>query len=160
MSSQKLIGIGEMAVSSDPTLILVAPNLGSCLALGVYNPQSKLAGMIHCLLPLSKSDPVKAAKNPTLYVDTGIPLLLEQMLERGGDKRNLHLFAAGCASINDAQNYFEIGKKNHTVLKKILWKNNLLLHAEHIGSGISRTLSLEVSTGRARLKAGGESVEL
>lgn len=160
MSNQKFVGIGEMVVSTEATDILIAPNLGSCLGLGVYNPVTHICGMIHCLLPLSKSDPGKAAQNPCLYVDTGVPLLLEQILKGGGDKKQLKLFAAGCASINDTQNYFEIGKKNHTVLKKILWKNNLLLQSEHTGEGVSRTLSIEVGSGKARLKVGGELLEL
>ena len=59
MEGQTLIGIAQMKVSKNPTEILTAPNLGSCLGISVYDRVNKIAGMIHCLLPLSKSDPDK-----------------------------------------------------------------------------------------------------
>lgn len=149
-----------MRVSDQPTEILVAPNLGSCLGISVYDPVLKRGGVIHCLLPLSKSDPAKAAANPCMYVDTGFALLLETLLAGVVDKKRLVIIAVGGASINDDGNVFEIGKRNHTVLKKLLWKNNLLLKAEDVGAAHSRTLSLHIDTGKTFLKALGEVREL
>ena len=149
-----------MAVTSDPEDVLIAPNLGSCVAVSVFDPVGRRGGMIHCLLPMSKSDPEKAKQNPCMYVDTGVSTLLENLLAGGADKRKLVIIAAGGANINDDQNVFEIGKKNYTVLKKILWKNNLLFRAEHFGESCSRTLSLDIATGKTFLKIRGETTEL
>ncbi len=160
MSNQHFIGIAQMKVSTNPEDILVAPNLGSCLGISVYNKAQNCGGMIHCLLPFSKADPEKAAQNPCMYVDTGFSMLLERILEFGGDKKDLIIIAAGGANINDENNVFEIGKKNYTILKKILWKNNLLLRAEHIGANISRTLSLSLADGKTTLKVSGETINL
>lgn len=160
MDSQHLIGIAQMKISGDAGDVLVAPNLGSCLGIAVYDKVSLIGGMVHCLLPLSKSDPQKAANNPCMYVDTGFTFLLDQMLSRGADKKRLSIVVAGGANINDADNVFEIGKKNQTVLKKLLWKNGLLLKAEHLGENYGRTLSLHVGSGKTFLKAKGETTEL
>lgn len=160
MGNQQFVGIAEMKLSTNPDDVLVAPNLGSCVGVAVYDPVNKKGGLVHCLLPMSKSDPAKAALNPFMYVDTGVVKLLELFLLSGVDKRELIIVAAGGANINDEANVFEIGKKNHTVLKKILWKNNLLLRAENFGDSVGRTLSLDVGTGKAQLKMRGQTTDL
>lgn len=161
MEGRTIIGIGQMKVSSDSSETLVAPNLGSCLGIAVFDPTSKIAGMIHCLLPLSKSDPEKAKANPCLYVDTGVAMLLDQMLHKGANRKTLVIAVAGGGNINDQNNLFEIGVKNYTVFKKILWKNNLLLRAEHVGQSFSRTVILHVANGKTTVKVNnGETFDL
>ena len=160
MSNQTLIGIAQMKVSADPGEILVAPNLGSCLGISIYDPVLKLGGLIHCLLPMSKSDPEKAKNNPCMYVDTGVAYILEQLFSRGADRKTLVIAVAGGGNINDENNVFEIGKKNYTILKKFLWKNNLLLRAENVGDSVSRTVSLHIGSGKTYLKINGETTEL
>lgn len=160
MSYQTLVGIAQMKVSRDPEEVLVAPNLGSCLGLTVYDPINKQGGVIHCLLPLSKSDLDKSKATPTMYVDTGVSLLLNTIVSRGSDPKKLVITAGGCGNINDENNVFQIGKKNYTILKKLLWKNNLLLSAENIGDSFSRTISLEIGTGKSSVKIQGQTFEL
>lgn len=159
MSQQHFVGIGEMKLSRVPGETLVAPNLGSCVGVSMFDPQAKVGAVIHCLLPLSKSDPAKAQQNPFQYVDTGIVRMLELLVEAGADIRRLTIVAAGGANINDDNNIFEIGKKNITVLRKVLWKNNLLLKGEDLGESVSRTLTLDIESGKSFLKSQGKVTE-
>jgi chemotaxis protein CheD len=149
-----------MKLSRSPGETLVAANLGSCVGVAMYDAEAGVGAVIHCLLPMSKSDPAKAKENPFQYVDTGIVRMLELLVQAGADKRRLSISAAGGANINDDNNIFEIGRKNVTVLRKILWKNNLLLRSEHFGDSVSRTLSLEIGSGKALLKCRGQVQEL
>jgi chemotaxis protein CheD len=160
MGKQTIIGIAQMKISRDPDEILVAPNLGSCIGVSAYDPVEKIGGMIHCLLPLSKSDPAKAQENPSTYVDSGVSLLLEKLFLEGAAKETIIISVAGGGNMNDPNNVFEIGKKNYTILKKFLWKNNLLLRGEHIGNSISRTVSLEIGTGLTKVKFQGQTIIL
>ena len=160
MEGHTLIGIAQMKISADPAEVLVAPNLGSCLGVAVYDPAKKIGGVIHCLLPLSKSDPEKAKQQPCMYVDTGVALLLEQMFAQGADRKTLIISVAGGSNISDQTNVFEIGKKNYTVLKKLLWKNNLLLKAQHVGAHCPRTMSLTIDTGAVTVKVQEEVIRL
>ena len=148
----RLVGIGEMIISETPDDVLAAPNLGSCLGIAVYDPVHKRAGMIHCMLPLSKSNQEKAADNPSLYVDTGVVDLLAKMCARGSQKKDLVISCVGGSNISDTNNVFEIGKKNYTIFRKVMWKNGLLIKAEHVGDSISRTISLHVDSGEVWLK--------
>ena len=154
------VGIGEMIVSADPNDILVAPSLGSCLAVAVYDGHARIGGLIHCLLPLSRSDEQRARLKPSTFVDTGVPKLLADVLQRGGKKERLSIYAGGAAQINDANNYFEIGKKNYTIFRKIMWKNDLLIAKEHVGGDCSRTMSLHIATGKVLVKTNGAVFEL
>ena len=150
------VGIAEMRISDDPSHILSAPNLGSCLGVAVYDPIFKRGGLVHCLVPLSKNDPQKAIERPFMYVDTGVSELLNAMLRAGSRKQDILIRVAGGASINDTNGYFEIGKKNYTVLRKVLWKNNLLITSEHIGGEHSRTVSLDIASGQVTVRTAGK----
>lgn len=159
-SKKIMIGIAEMVISNNPEELLIAANLGSCLGVTVYDPVLKVGGLIHCLLPLSKSDQEKAKANPCMYVDTGVVMLLSEVLSKGAKKENLIITVAGGASINDSSNVFEIGKKNFTIFRKVMWKNNLLITAQDVGDHISRTLSLSIATGEVLLRKQGTVTEL
>jgi len=160
MGNRRLVGIGEMIVSDDKDDILVASSLGSCLGVAVYDPRLRLGGMIHCLLPLSQADAAKAKERPCLYVDTGVTLLLETMFARGATKRGIAIYVGGGSAINDSKGVFEIGSRNFTALRKLLWKNNLLLTAADVGGECSRTVSLVMETGEVWVRKNGQEAKL
>lgn len=153
---QLVAGIGQMHVSCDPSMMLLASNLGSCLGIAVFDPMKKCGGMVHCLLPFSGKDVEKANRAPCMYVDTGLMSLIKALMEKGAEKRRLVIAVAGGAQINDENSVFQIGKKNYTILRKILWKNNLLIKAEDVGGEQSRTIALHVGTGDVMVRSCGQ----
>jgi chemotaxis protein CheD len=140
--------------------VLATFALGSCIGLAIYDPQTKVGGLLHYMLPDSTIDPARGKTNPYMFADTGIPLLLEQVFGRGAVKRRLVVRAAGGAQMMDQQNVFEIGKRNYLALRKILWKSGILIHAEAVGGVRSRTVRLDTATGKMWLLEGGEQREL
>jgi chemotaxis protein CheD len=156
----RLIGIGEMCISKDSRDLLLIPNLGSCLGLFAYDPSSKIGGGIHCLLPLSTVEPEKAKANPLLYVDSGVAIFLSELIKAGASRIKLKIVATGCANINDKNNTFEIGKKNHTVFRKLMWKNNFLIATEDIGGGYPRTVQLRMDNGNISVTTQGKLKQL
>jgi chemotaxis protein CheD len=158
--SQSFVGIGECILSRDPSDVIVASNLGSCLAIAAFDLQAKVGGLVHCLLPLSTADKEKAREKPCLYVDTGVVYLLSKLVEIGAQKKHLQLVVAGGAAINDDNGVFEIGKRNYTTLRKVIWKNSLLMAAEDVGGAHPRTLMLNMGSGEFWLRANGETKRL
>ncbi len=158
--SQIIVGIAEMAISDNPEDILVTYSLGSCIGVTVYDPLLKIGGMIHCMLPLSKVDEEKAKTTPCMFVDTGIPLMLTELFKMGVQKSRAIIKVAGGANVLDTQDLFKIGERNYTILRKILWKNNMLIAAENVGGNVSRTIKLEIATGRFWLRMAGTEREL
>ncbi len=148
------VGISQLAVSKDIEDVLVTYSLGSCIGISMYDPEAKVGGLIHCMLPLSKIDPEKAKSTPAMYTDSGFILLLTSVLKLGGTKDNLVIKVAGCGSPMDKNGRFKIGERNHAVFKKLLWKNNLLVAGEDIGGTKPRTLRLYMKTGDTTVSSG------
>ena len=157
---KRIVGISEMIVSRDPKDILITYSLGSCIGVTVYDPETRVGGLIHCMLPLSKIDTEKARKMPCMFVDTGIPALLNRMFEKGAERNRLITKVAGASQLMDEKKIFKIGERNYAVLRKLLWKNNILIEAEDVGGQISRTVTLEIATGRTTIKSKGKEWEL
>ncbi|MBL4702828.1 chemotaxis protein CheD [bacterium AH-315-I18] len=158
--TSKVITIADMHVTSDITELLITYSLGSCLGVVAYDPVARVGGMIHCLLPMSKSNPEKARQNPATYTDTGMAALFNLLFEHGARKENLQIKVAGGAAPMDMGGQFRIGERNFAVLRKFLWKNNLLLSGQDVGGKKPRTMSLDMATGRTTIKSKGIDTEL
>jgi len=155
-----IVGIGEMATSDDPRAVLVTYSLGSCVGLTLYDPVSRVGGLIHCMLPLSKIDPDKAKENPARFTDTGVVCLLQALLAQGAERKRLIAKVAGAAKLLDQKGMFKIGERNYAVLRKVLWKNNILIEAEDVGGTAARTMYLHVDSGSTSIKSNGQKVSL
>ncbi len=152
MTHTVLVGDMKTGQSGD---LLVTHALGSCLGLVVYDAQAGVGGLLHAMLPLSSINPQKAQDNPAMFVDTGVPLLFNALYAQGAVKGRLVVKAAGCGNPLSKNEIFKIGERNHTVLKKLLWKNSILLSSEDIGGSCSRTIHFEVATGQVVLSSNG-----
>ena len=149
-----IIGIAEMKTSRSPGDVLITYALGSCLGITVHDPDAKVGGLLHVMLPSASVNPEKAAANPLMFVDTGVPELFKACYKLGAKKERMIVKVAGGASLQNpnATDQFQIGKRNFINLRKLLWKNNVLIQACDVGENFSRTMSLEIATGRVVLK--------
>ena len=154
-----IVVVGDMKVGRDGDT-LVTHSLGSCLGLMIYDPVTRVGGLLHAMLPLSKINPSKAAANPFMFVDTGVPAVFKSIYDLGGRKGRLVIKAAGCGEPLGQGEMFKIGERNYTVLKKLLWKNNVLIETEDVGGSKSRTVNFDLSTGRTVISSGGKKWEL
>jgi chemotaxis protein CheD len=100
------------------------------------------------MLPLSTVSPEKAAEKPCMFVDTGVPLLFREAYKYGAQKERILVAASGGASLRSCgSDCFEIGKRNILMLRKILWRNGVLLRAEDTGGSRSRNMSVDLNQG-------------
>ncbi len=157
---QVVVGIGELAVSDHRDTVLVTHALGSCIALMLYDPTRRVAGMLHYLLPLSSANRERAAAQPACYGDTGIPLLFREMYALGCNKRDLIVKAAGGAHCLSVGASLDVGRRNYAVLRKLLWRNGVLIAAQDVGGERPRTARLRVADGGIVISSGREEREL
>lgn len=153
---KKIIGIADMGIVQDNQGGLITYSLGSCIGVVIFDPAARVGGLLHYMLPESQIDPVKAQKNPFMFADTGIPLLFKEAYRYGATKNRLIVKIAGGSQILDDSGFFNIGKRNYMALRKILWRNNVLIKAEDVGGQVSRTVRLDLETGKVWLKYSGE----
>jgi chemotaxis protein CheD len=151
------ISVADIKISSDPEDVLITHALGSCLGITIYDFKKKVGGMLHCMLPDSTIDRNKAQKNPAMFVDSGMKLLLGELLKTGSEKKHLVIKAVGGSSskIKEEDDFFQIGRRNFVSLRKFLWENGLLLKAHDIGGFGSRTVSLRIDDGEVIVKING-----
>ena len=158
-----VVGVSDLKLSSTPGERLVTYALGSCLGLVIHDPVAGVTGLLHVMLPDSTIDPAKAARNAAMFVDTGVPTLFKESYRRGAKKERLIVKVAGGAHAGATaeSDSFQIGKRNVLALRKLLWKNNVILHAHDVGGHqTSRTLYVDVATGRVLVRSGGGTSEL
>ena len=48
--TKQTVGVGDMKVSSDPGDTIVTFALGSCLGVTIYDPVTRVGGMLHAML--------------------------------------------------------------------------------------------------------------
>ena len=156
----RTVGLSDMAVSTSQDEVLVTYSLGSCLGLSLYAPSIGAAGLLHCMLPQASLDPEKARRKPGMFVDLGVQTLVDALLSLGVTRRGLVAKVAGGANVFDDRGMFRIGERNYAILRKVLWRNDILIAAEDVGGTKARTMYVSVATGRVILRFGTEQVEL
>lgn len=147
-----VVGIADLRISENIDDALITYALGSCIGVAVYDPRVRVGGLLHFMLPNSSLDLNKAGKKPAMFADTGIPFLFKSCYRLGAEKKRMVVKIAGGANILDNSNYFRIGQRNITALRKIFWKNNVLIDGDDTGKSHNRTVQLNISTGRVVVK--------
>lgn len=151
-----IVGVADMRISIQASDVIVTHALGSCLGIAVYDPASQVGGLLHVMMPLSNVNPSKAKSNPFMFIDTGVPAFFKEAYAAGASKARMVVKVAGGANVQGLGNdTFAIGKRNHTILKKMLWKNNILVEAEDVGGQYARTMYLDIGDGHVWLSTGG-----
>ena len=148
-----------MKVSDDPQVTLITRSLGSCIGVAVYDPQVKVGGLLHFMLP-EPTDPNKARENPFMFAATGVPMLFKSCYELGANKGRMVVKIAGGAQILRANETFSIGQRNYGALRKLLFRNNGLIDAEDIGGSLARTMRLKIATGEVTAKPPRQEVRI
>ncbi|HEY1628803.1 MAG TPA: chemotaxis protein CheD [Tepidisphaeraceae bacterium] len=157
---QLTVNISDAKVSSDPSVVLATYSLGSCIGVTLWDSKIKVGGMLHFQLPTSTIDAQRAQQNPLMFADTGFAALLEEMIRKGADKKRMKVRMAGAAQMLNDSKIFDIGRRNHAAMRKILWQHGMFIDAEHVGGSAPRTMYLNVADGSVTLKMGSETIAI
>lgn len=149
-----------MKLSDNYGDIIVTHALGSCLGIVIHDPIACVGGILHYMLPSCRLDEQKAALNPYMFGDTGIPLFFKEAYHLGAKKENLRVVMAGGARVIGTNDTFDIGNRNIMVARKAFWKNNVLIANEHVGGNIPRTLFLKIGSDRVLMTSNGMKLNL
>ncbi len=160
MAKYVVVNIADMKISNKPEDTLITYSLGSCIAIVLYDPRTKNGGMIHVMLPDSKIERDKSKLIPYKYVDTGIPLLFKSLFKMGSKRNSIVVKVIGGSNVMDKNKFFNIGERNYAAVRKILWRNNIMISAEDVGGSKSRTVKLFMDTGKVVVSNTKEEYEI
>lgn len=156
MSRKRLIiHVSDAKVSKDSNDLLITYSLGSCIGVCLYDPAAHIGGMLHYQLPDSKLDPEKVKEKPFMFADSGMKILVDKLVSMGANKKRMQIKIAGGANMDTGPKGFDIGKRNHLALRKILWKNGMFIDSEDVGENYPRNLYLDIANGSVIVKSNG-----
>lgn len=156
------VKISDCKITNSQDDIIVTHGLGSCIGLVLYEPKLKIAGMLHYMLPLAGKNIKEPKFNPYQYGDSGIQVMIKKMEQLGCTRSHLKVIMAGGAAINaqESGDFFAIGKRNHTVARKVFWKLQMLITNEHTGGNISRSMYFDMKSGTCWFTSKGQRYDL
>jgi chemotaxis protein CheD len=128
--------------------ILKAYGLGSCIAVAIRDPMSKVGGLGHMLLPLRPGN--NALGSEGKYVDAGISQMIDQLVLFGANRQGLVAKIAGGANMfetTDQTLINSIGARNAKSARKTLERLGIPLVGEEIGGNRGRTVEFDLATG-------------
>ncbi len=152
-----VVGLGESHVADGSDAVLVCVGLGSCIAVCVHDPVSKVGGIAHMVLPHWRE--AHGVEPGPKFVDCGIPLLVGQMEALGAARSRLKVKIAGGAqmvSTVSANRIFEIGERNVASAKATLKRMGLQLSGTDVGGSCGRTVQFHPDSGKILITTVGE----
>jgi chemotaxis protein CheD len=143
------VGIGQLATSKDAAEVLIAYGLGSCVGVSCFDPQARVGGLAHILLPSSEGKRNEKGE-PARFADTGLDALLARMSALGASPRRLIVKLAGGAAVLGPSNAekFKIGERNAEAIRERLKHHGITASAIDLGGTKGRTLEVHINTGK------------
>lgn len=155
LKTKIIINISDAKVSNNQSDVLMTYALGSCIAVCLYDPVIHIGGMLHYQLPDSKLDSAKSKDNPFMFADTGVKVLVDKIISLGANKSRIKTKIAGGASMDTGPKGFDIGKRNHLAIRKIMWQNGLMINAEDVGGFAPRNMYMDIADGNVMIRCEG-----
>lgn len=150
---QVAVGLAERHVTNDVHATIITYALGSCLGITLWDPERRIGGLMHLMLPDSNVNAERAASQPFMFVDTGVPRFFKEAYALGAEKSRLVVCVAGGATLGaPGESCFQIGQRNIAALRKLFWKNGVLIRGQDTGGRTPRTMSINVGNGEVTLK--------
>lgn len=154
------VGMADLNICTCPDA-LTTIGLGSCVGVALYDPTTKVSGLVHVMLPDSTA--IRNNTNKAKFADTGIEQLLEMMLKAGASKSRIVAKIAGGAKMfaisGNVSSAINVGDQNYEASKKKLRELGIKLVAEDCGLNYGRTVELYSESGVYLIKSVGKPVK-
>lgn len=138
---------------------LVTIGLGSCVAIVIHDPLTKVGGLAHVLLPDAvRGHPIE---NRARYARTAVPLLLEEMRALGAVGPFVAKLAGGAGLFGTTlSGSGRVGARNIEASRAALREARITVVAEDVGGDCGRTVTFDVANGKLQVRSvrGGERV--
>ncbi len=153
------VGMADLKVCISPNAVTTL-GLGSCVGVAIRDPQTKVGGLAHVMLPDSKA--VNNNGNIAKFADTAIVELVKQMEKAGAVRRRMVAKIAGGAQMFQLQarsDLMRVGDRNVEACKKMLKDLGISLLAQDTGADYGRTVEFFPETGDYVIKSVGKPVK-
>jgi chemotaxis protein CheD len=159
MSQVIKVGMADLKVTGPPE-VLSTLGLGSCIGICLYDPVTKVSGLAHIMLPNSQS--IRNNSNRAKFADTAIQDMIDEMINKGANKRRLVGKIAGGAqmfSFSSKNDMMKIGARNADAVRSILKDLGIPIKADDTGGNFGRTIEFYPEDGRLLIKTIGHGTK-
>ncbi len=126
--------------------------LGSCVGVAIFDPEARVGGIIHLLLPEPPSP--GSDWSPSSHATTGLPLFIAALLKAGARRENLRAVVAGGALFGDLSERdiaLNIGGRCIDRVHAVLREYQIPIIQEESCGLASSTLQLDTDTWRTAI---------
>lgn len=142
--SVKIPGVSTGEAVAGRSGMLCASAIGSCIAVALYDPVSRIGGIAHLMLP--GSAPQKQNVERTRYVDNGIRELLETMVRSGARRERVEACFAGGGNVLEREDE-TICDANVASTIRTLEQLRIPTKAQDVGGTQRRSMTLDIDAG-------------
>jgi chemotaxis protein CheD len=153
--SDIVVDMGCMAVVEGPANLVAL--LGSCVGIALYDPETKIGGLAHVMLPSFRRGGGEKSK----YADTAVPALLESLLSKGGSPRRVVAKLAGGANVlrtTNGEPTYQIGRANIESATHALGEHGVELLWQDTGGTAPRKMLVDLDSFDVTIKLIGGSL--
>ena len=147
------VGMGEIRVTESPHLLRVV-GIGSCIAVALYDRDTRIGGLAHTMLPYIEEAHDKS--HPTRFTDVAIGMMIDEMKRRGARIQDIRAKIFGGANmfpkIISSDSTMDVGKRNILAVREQLENHNIEIIAEEVGDHIGRTVLFDTKDGSLVVK--------
>ena len=150
------VGMADLKICKAPDAVTTL-GLGSCIGIAIRDPQTKIGGLAHIMLP--DSTQMRNNSNIAKFGDTGIRELYNKMIANGASPSRMVAKIAGGAKmfeVSGLSNVGNVGERNAEEAKIMLKELKIRLIAEDTGLNYGRTVVLDCENGNYIIKAVGK----
>ena len=162
MQSTEQVELGEIKVTDQKATVMVIPNIGTGVAVVIYDMQNKVGGIAHVVLPESSLSNAHNEQMPGKYANLAVPLLLDKYTGMGGQKRATIVRMVGGAQLfnfgGGGGNILNIGARNATAIRAAMSKQGYAIEKADTGGNKGKAIRFVLATGQLYVRqiGGGE----
>ena len=135
--------------------VIATIGLGSCVAIVLYDRDTRTGGLAHILLPSQAMS--RETANPAKFPETIVPLMLQEMRAlAGGASGRLSAKIVGGASMFGnliPSGGINVGERNIAAVRGVLSQAKIPIIAEDVGSDHGRSVFLFLEDGRVEVRS-------
>jgi chemotaxis protein CheD len=141
---EAFLKMSEIFVAKAPFIIKTV--VGSCIALCLWDQESKIGGMAHIMLPNRNGD-LSAPEGK--YADTAVHALINKMQGEGALLKNMIATCIGGATMFGKIHGLtaSVGERNAEIVKSLLTDYTIPIMVESVGGFAGRKVSLNCDDG-------------
>ena len=154
------VGMADLKICKAPDAVTTL-GLGSCVGIAIRDPQTKIGGLAHIMLPDSTQMSSQTLNVPK-FADTGAKELVNQLVKAGASRTRLVAKIAGGAQMfafQGGNDMMAVGERNAKAVRKVLAELKIPILAEDCGLNYGRTVEFFPETGDYVIKAVGKTAK-